>query len=81
MNSHRRWRVEILINEHDHKTQAHARLDTHNDLHAHGQGSAPRSPVDTTPSEVRDQVAAAMALSDLANKMAARVGCNQAHHA
>jgi hypothetical protein len=81
MNTHRLWRVEILINEHDHMTQAHARLDTHDDLHAHGQGSARRSPIDTIPSEIRDQVAAAMALSDLANKMAARVGRNQVDHA
>jgi hypothetical protein len=82
MNTHKRWRVEILINDDDHKTQAHARLDTHDDLHTHGQGSARRSPIDTNPSQIRDQLAAARALSELANKLAARAGRDlQADHA
>lgn len=82
MNTHKRWRVEILINDDDHKTQAHARLDTHDDLHTHGQGSARRSPIDTNSSQLRDQLAAARALSELANKLAARAGRDlQADHA
>ncbi len=76
MNTQKRWRVEILINEHDQRTQALARLDTHDDLHTHGQGSARRSHIDTNPSQIRDQLAAARALSELANKLAARAGCN-----
>jgi hypothetical protein len=74
MNSHKRWRVEILINEHDHETQAHARLDTHDNLHAHGQGNAPRGAIATNPSQIQDHLAVARALSDLANKLAARAG-------
>lgn len=73
MNTHRRWRVEILINEQDHKTQAHARLDTHDDYHAHGQGTAPR-PVKGGDWEILDYLAAALALRELANNMASRVG-------
>jgi hypothetical protein len=72
MNTHKRWRVEILINEHDHKTQARARLDTNDDQHHHGQGTARRSPIDTNPSQIGDQLAVAQALSELANKLAAR---------
>jgi hypothetical protein len=76
MNTHKRWTVEILINEHDHKTRALARLDTHDDQHTHGQGIARRSTIDTNPRQICDQLAAARALSELANKLAARAGRN-----
>ena len=74
MNTHRRWRVEILINEHDHRTQALARLDTHDDRHTHGQGTARRNAIDTNPRQICDQLAVARALSELASKLAARAG-------
>jgi hypothetical protein len=76
MNTHKRWTVEILINEHDHKTRALARLDTHDDQHTHGQGIARRSTIDTNPPQICDQLAVARALSELANKLAARAGRN-----
>ena len=74
MNTHKRWRVEILINEHDHGTQALARLDTHDDQHTHGQGTVRRSPIDTNPPQICDQLAVARALSELASKLAVRAG-------
>lgn len=74
MNTHKRWKVDILINELDHKIQAHARLDTHDDHHAHGLGIAPRRPVNPGDSETLDHLAAALALRELADNVASRVG-------
>jgi len=74
VNTHKQWRIEILLNENDHETQALARLDTHDDHHAHGQGTARRSPIDTDRPQICDQLAVARALSELANKLAGRAG-------
>jgi hypothetical protein len=74
MNTHKRWRVEILIAEDYQNTQALARLDTHDDRHAHGRGTACRTPIDTNSPQTWDQLAVARALSELADKLAVRAG-------
>lgn len=72
MNTYKRWRVEILIDENDQNTQALARLDTHDDRHAHGRGTACRTPIDADSPQTCDQLAVARALSELADKLTER---------
>jgi Domain of unknown function (DUF1876) len=73
MNTNRRWTVEIFINEKDgHTTSARARLDTNDDRHVHAQGNAQRCGVDIGRPDIRDHLAVASALSELANKITRR---------
>jgi len=71
MNTNRRWTVEIFINEKDGRTtSARARLDTNDDMHVHAQGSW--HCVDVDRPDIRDHLAVASALSELANTITRR---------
>lgn len=73
MNENSRWTMEIFINEKDgHTTSAHARLDTNDDMHVHAHGNAQRCAVDIGQPDIRDHLAVASALSELASKISQR---------
>jgi Rv2632c-like len=63
------WTVEILIDEFEGKTRAHARLHTADVTRIVGTGLARRNPADTDIPEIGDELAAARALSDLAHAL------------
>jgi hypothetical protein len=73
MSASRRWTVEIFIDEHDGRTtSARARLDTNDDRHLHAHGNSQRCRVDNGGADLRDQLAVASALSELATKITRR---------
>jgi hypothetical protein len=74
MNTTKCWTVEVFVDEHeDQRTvSAHARLDTNDDLHVHGFGTAQLDPLDAGRPQTGDQLAVARALSEVAHKIAAR---------
>jgi Domain of unknown function (DUF1876) len=73
MNANRRWTVEIFIDEQDGQTtSARARLDTNDDMHVHAHGNAQRCRVDIGGPDIRDHLAVASALSELANQITRR---------
>lgn len=63
------WSVRIFISEHDGRTRAEARLDTGTGSGLIGTGSAQLSPKDRDVPEIGDEVAAARALADLAQRL------------
>jgi hypothetical protein len=67
----KRWTVDVYINEHsdDRRTYAEARLRTGDATHLRGIGTAWRSPHDPEVPEIGDELAAARALADLAEKL------------
>jgi len=63
------WRVDIIIDEHDTRTRATARLHTTERTGLVGIGTARLNPADTNVPEIGDELAAARALSDLAHRL------------
>jgi hypothetical protein len=65
----RRWRADIMIGEDDGRTYAEARLITETPSELVGRGRALVSAHDVDVPEIGDEVAAARALRDLANRL------------
>jgi hypothetical protein len=67
----KRWSVDIYIDEHSEegRTFAEARLHTGDNTHLRGIGAAHRNPRDTEVPEIGDELAAARALANLAEKL------------
>ena len=63
------WTVDIIIDEHEGRTRAEARLRTRDDTHLTGTGLAKRNPADPDVPEIGDELAAARALSRLAHEL------------
>jgi Domain of unknown function (DUF1876) len=62
------WSVEIIIDEHENRTRAQARLVTDGTDHT-GKGSARLNPGDRNVPMIGDELAAARALSELAHRL------------
>ncbi len=70
MTATKHWTVDIFIDEHDDdSTRAEARLRTRNSAHITGIGFARRNPRDVNVPEIGDELAAARALADLAQRL------------
>ncbi|WP_442811752.1 dsRBD fold-containing protein [Streptosporangium sp. NBC_01755] len=65
----KQWTVQIHITEEGDDTSARAVLSTKDDTQLTGVGHARRSPVDQPVPEIGDELAAARALADLADKL------------
>jgi hypothetical protein len=65
----KRWMVEILIDEHDGRTRAKARLQTGDAKPITGVGFARCNPTDRDVPEIGDELATARALSDLSHRL------------
>lgn len=63
------WRVDIVIDEHETRTRATARLHTGERTSLVGIGTARLNPADTNVPEIGDELATARALSDLAHRL------------
>jgi hypothetical protein len=71
MDTVKRWTVDIQIGEHEDRrlTRAEARLRTGDRTDLRGVGVARRNPQDPEIPEIGDELAAARALSDLAQRL------------
>jgi Domain of unknown function (DUF1876) len=71
MITSRRWRVDIVVDEHEDErtTEAVARLHTNDKTELVGRGAAHRNPADAEIAEIGDELAAARALSALAHEL------------
>jgi hypothetical protein len=67
MSTAKKWIVEILIDEHEARTRAEARLHTADSTHLVGVGYARLNPKETDVPEIGDELAASRALTDLAH--------------
>ncbi|GIH96332.1 dsRBD fold-containing protein [Planobispora siamensis] len=65
----KQWSVKIYINESGDDTTARAVLLTRDGTHLSGTGHARRNPADFPVPEIGDELAAARALADLAEKL------------
>jgi len=63
------WSVELSIGELDGRTHAVARLRTDDDTHLVGTGFARLNPTDRNVPEIGEELAAARALHDLADRL------------
>ncbi|GHE84789.1 hypothetical protein GCM10017786_15760 [Amycolatopsis deserti] len=63
------WRVDIVIDEHETRTRATARLHTDRGTGLVGIGTARLNPADANVPEIGDELATARALSDLAHRL------------
>ena len=64
-----KWSIDIVIDEHEGRTRAEARLHTHDDTHLRGVGFATRNPKDKDVPEIGEELAVARALSELAHEL------------
>ncbi|MFS8102615.1 DUF1876 domain-containing protein [Lentzea alba] len=69
MSTAKKWSVELLIDEHEGRTRAEARLHTQDPTHLVGVGTARLNPADRDIPEIGDELAASRALADLAHKL------------
>ena len=69
MDTAKRWKVEIDIDEREGRTRARARLVNRDGDHLVGVGLARLDPRDADVPEIGDELAAARALSDLAHRL------------
>jgi hypothetical protein len=71
MPATKRWDVSVFIDEDEGErtTHAEARLHTKDKTHLTGHGTARRDPHDHDVAEIGDELAAARALSQLADKL------------
>jgi len=69
MSTAKKWSVELLIDEHEGRTRAEARLHTQDPTHLVGVGTARLNPTDHDVPEIGDELAASRALSDLAHQL------------
>ncbi|MFF5211107.1 DUF1876 domain-containing protein [Streptosporangium sp. NPDC000396] len=65
----KQWTVQIYITEEGDDTSARAILSTRDRTHLVGAGHARRNPADEPVPEIGDELAAARALTDLANRL------------
>ncbi|MBO3752225.1 DUF1876 family protein [Streptosporangiaceae bacterium NEAU-GS5] len=65
----KQWTVQIYINEEGDATSARAVLTSRDDTHVVGLGRAHRNPADALVPEIGDELAAARALADLAQRL------------
>lgn len=63
------WSVRIYLSEEDDLTRARAVLDTGLVVHLEGEGVARRNPADPAIAEIGDELAAARALRELADRL------------
>lgn len=82
MDTSKRWRVDIFLDEHEGKTRAEARLHNPDETGLVGTGLARRNPRDDEVPEIGDELAAARALADLAHQLldAAAADIEQSTH-
>jgi Rv2632c-like len=66
MKTNDHWSVELSIGEHSCETRADARLAMAEDAHLLGHGVARRNPAGPDALEIREKIAVARALSDVA---------------
>ena len=67
------WTIEIYIDQRDDgTTRARARLDTSDDVHLHGHGTAGPTPQEAAVPEISEQVAVAQALSQISHTLFSR---------
>jgi hypothetical protein len=69
MSTAKKWSVELLIDEHEGRTRAEARLHTQDPTHLVGVGTARLNPADRDVPEIGDELAASRALADLAHQL------------
>lgn len=69
MTTEKHWNVEIVIDEHDDRTRAEARLVSKDRTQLTGVGKARKNPTDTNVPRIGDELAAARALSELAHHL------------
>ncbi|WP_112273743.1 DUF1876 domain-containing protein [Lentzea terrae] len=69
MSTAKKWSVELLIDEHEGRTRAEARLHTQDPTHLVGIGTARLNPADRDVPEIGDELAASRALADLAHQL------------
>jgi Domain of unknown function (DUF1876) len=65
----KRWSVDIVIDEHENRTRAEARLQKEGGGELVGTGLARLNPKDTDVPQIGDELAAARALADLAHQL------------
>lgn len=63
------WSVNIVIDEHENRTRATARLSAENRAELEGVGLARLNPEDSDVPEIGDELATARALADLAHQL------------
>ncbi|MCX2951416.1 dsRBD fold-containing protein [Lentzea sp. NEAU-D7] len=66
MSTAKKWSVELLIDEHEGRTRAEARLHTLDPTRLVGVGTARLNPADRDVPEIGDELAASRALADAA---------------
>ncbi len=69
MTTTKRWAVEIVIDEHENRTRAVARLVLADHAGLTGTGTARLNPTDRNVPEIGDELAAARAMSELAHEL------------
>lgn len=65
----KKWTVDIVIDEHENRTRARARLLNPDEIRVTGVGLARLNPEDRNIPKIGDELAAARALSDLAHRL------------
>jgi hypothetical protein len=65
----KQWTVDIVIDEYESRTRAHARLHKPDETGLVGVGTARLNPSDVNVPEIGDELAAARALTELAHKL------------
>lgn len=68
-DSHKRWSIEIAVDEHEGRTRAVARLDAGRADHLTGVGLARLNPADRDVPAIGDELAVARALADLSHRL------------
>lgn len=63
------WSVDVLIDEHENRTRAKARLRNPDETGLVGIGTARLNPGDANVPEIGDELAVARALADLAHRL------------
>lgn len=63
------WSVDILIDEYENRTRAHARLHNPGETGLVGVGTARLNPSDVNVPEIGDELATARALNELAHRL------------
>lgn len=65
----KRWSIDVVIDEYENRTRAHARLHNPDELGLVGVGTARLNPADVNVPEIGDELATARALAELAHKL------------
>lgn len=65
----KQWNVDIVIDEHENRTRAHARLHNPDQTGLVGVGTARLNPSDVNVPEIGDELAVSRALNELAHRL------------